>query len=66
MRYLPPFSLYAAGHAKDEGRLDEHVADYERLLSALADGRLDLDRAERVAELAEHLDELVAEHEGVK
>ena len=66
MRYLPPFSLYAAGHAIEEGRLEEHVADYERLLSALVDGRLDLDRAEGMPELSEHLDELVAAHEGVK
>lgn len=59
MRYLAPFALYAAGHAADEGRLEAHVASYERLLRALVDGRLDLERAERATCLNTELDTLV-------
>lgn len=58
MRYLPPFVLYAAGHAADENRLDDHIADYRLLLGALVEGRLDIERAERQDTLSEHLREL--------
>lgn len=59
MRYLPPFALFAAGHAADEGRLEPHVAAYERLLAALAEGRLDLDAAEAADTLSDDLDALI-------
>lgn len=59
MRYLPPFVLYAAGHAVDENRLGDHIADYRLLLSALVVGRLDLDRAERQDTLSDHLHDLM-------
>jgi putative NADPH-quinone reductase len=61
MRYLPPFSLFAAGHAADEGRLDGHAADYRRLLEALVEGRIDLDHAERLTTLSGNLDELIGQ-----
>ncbi len=60
MRYLPPFALYAAGHAADEGRLEEHVGNYTALLGALVDGRLDLDRAETKETLSEDLHDLIS------
>lgn len=60
MRYLPPFALYAAGHAADEGKLDAHVRDYTTLLNALVQDRLDLHRAERRNTLSDRLGELVA------
>jgi len=60
MRYLPPFALFAAGHAADEARLDKHLADYGRLLSALAEGRIDLDRAEGGLTLSDDLDALLS------
>jgi len=60
MRYLPPFTLYAAGHAEDEDRLGDHVRSYTTLLEALVNERLDLDRAEMEIELSDRLDELVA------
>jgi len=59
MRYLPPFALYAAGHAADEDRLTNHVRAYRVLLDALINGRLDLDRAELKISLDDHLDELM-------
>lgn len=60
MRYLPPFALFAAGHAEEENRLQNHVEDYERLLGALARDRLDLDRAEKGLTLSDHLGDLIA------
>jgi putative NADPH-quinone reductase len=59
MGYLPPFALYAAGHAIEEDRLEDHVADYQRLLSAIVEERLDMGRAERRLSLSEGLDELI-------
>ena len=59
MRYLPPFVLYAAGHAVDEDRLEDHTADYRFLLSGLVEGRLDLDRAERQDTLSHNLRDLM-------
>ncbi len=64
MRYLPPFALFAAGHAVDEGRLEGHAADYDRLLDAVAHGRLDLDRAEQALTLSDDLDSLLQAGEG--
>ena len=63
MRYLAPFALYAAGHAEEEGRLDEHLYRYRLLLEALVDERLDLDAAERAACLRADLEGLVREPE---
>ena len=59
MRYLPPFALFGAGHAADEDRLENHLSDYGRLLGALAEGRLDLDRAEREPTLSDNLAALI-------
>lgn len=61
MRYLPPFVLFAAGHAVDEERLEDHIADYRLLLSALVEGRLDLDRAERQDTLSDNLRDLMSQ-----
>ena len=60
MRYLPPFALFGAGHAEDENRLQDHLTDYTRLLGALAEDRLDLDRAERELTLSDHLAGLIS------
>jgi len=61
MRYLPPFVLFAAGHAVDEERLEDHIADYRLLLSTLVEGRLDLDRAERQDTLSDNLRDLMSQ-----
>lgn len=59
MRYLAPFGVFAAEEAEEEGRLDGIVADYRRLLVALRDGTLDLDKAETVPLLNDALDTLI-------
>jgi glutathione-regulated potassium-efflux system ancillary protein KefG len=61
MVYLPPFALFGARTAVEEGRLDAHVADWIRLLEALRDGRLDLDAARRLPRLNHDLDAIVRE-----
>lgn len=40
MHYLPPFALFGSRTAVEEKRLDAHVADWQRLLGALVNGRL--------------------------
>ncbi len=41
MRFLPPFVLYGALAADDDGRADAHVAAFGELLAALRDDALD-------------------------
>jgi putative NADPH-quinone reductase len=60
MRYLPPFVLFAAGYAADDGRLATHIEHYRRLLTALVQNRLDLDRAEKALTLSESLTEVIS------
>ena len=45
MRFLPPYAVFAAGHAIEEGRLEAHANEFARLLQAIADDALDLDAA---------------------
>lgn len=45
MKYLPPFTLFSARRAFDEGRIEEHVAQWCELVSALGEGRVDLAKA---------------------
>jgi len=60
MTYLPPFALFGARTAVQEGRIDAHVADWLRLLTALRDGTLDIARAEPLPRLNADLDALLA------
>ena len=59
VRYLPPFVVYAAGHAVEEGRLESHVGEYVELLAAVAEGRLDYERAALSNTLSDNLAGLV-------
>ena len=56
MKTLPPFVLFSAGHSIDEGRLEPQARDYERLLRALADDRVDLEGASAAPTLSDELD----------
>ena len=60
MTYLPPFALFGARTAVEEGRLGAHVADWVRLLRALSDGRLDIERAIRLQRLNADLNAIIA------
>lgn len=65
MIYLPPFALFGARTAVEEGRIDGHVADWKRLLAALRDNRLDLSRAVGMSQLNADLDAIVRPSEAV-
>ena len=60
MRPLAPFALFGARNAVEEGRVASRVEDWRRVLAALRDGTLDLDRAETVGRLNEDLDRVMA------
>ena len=51
MRYLPPFVLFNASTAVQEGRLDQHKASWVELLSGFRDGSLNPDRARHLPTL---------------
>lgn len=59
MHYLPPFPLFAARTALEEGRAARHAAEWRRLLEALRDDAVDLERAARCCRLNEDLDALL-------
>jgi glutathione-regulated potassium-efflux system ancillary protein KefG len=58
MRYLGPFVVHAALRVVGDDDLGAAREGYRRLLEALRDERLDLDRAERAENLADELDAL--------
>jgi putative NADPH-quinone reductase len=60
MVYLPPFALFGARTAVEDGRIAGHVADWQRLLAALRDDRLDIAAAIDLSRLNEDLDRLIA------
>jgi putative NADPH-quinone reductase len=61
MTWLPPFALFAARRAVEEGRLEKHVRDWVRVLEALRDDRLDLRAAQAQGRLNANLDAIVRE-----
>jgi len=40
MRYVPPFALFGARTATQEGRIDAHVQQWQKLLKALINGQV--------------------------
>jgi len=59
MTYLPPFALFGARTAVEEGRIAAHAADWTRLLEALRDDRLDIARAATLPRLNTAIDALI-------
>ena len=55
MRYLPPFALFASRTAVEEQRLEAHLAEWQTLLDALEEGRVDIDRAADLPMLNDNL-----------
>lgn len=60
MTYVAPFGVFAAEDADQEGRLETIVADYTRLLGALRDETLDLEKAAAAPLLNDILDEAIS------
>ncbi len=58
MRFLAPFALFGSRTALEEGRVGDHVADWRRVLTALRDGQLDLERASGLPKLNAEIDAL--------
>jgi len=61
MIYLPPFALFGARTAVDEGRIDAHISDWLRVLEALRDDRLDITAAQALPRLNAHLNSIIQE-----
>ena len=59
MLYLPPFALFGARNAVEEGRVQAHVADWVRVLEALRDDRLDIQAAQALPRLNADLDAII-------
>ncbi len=59
MTYLPPFALFGARSAFEAGQVDTHVADWIRVLEALRDDRLDIERACALPKLNSDLDAVI-------
>ncbi len=59
MAYLPPFALFGSRTAVDEGRLSGHIADWERLLDAVIEGRIDTDDAATLSTLNDDLSRVI-------
>ncbi|WP_420403409.1 NAD(P)H-dependent oxidoreductase [Nisaea sp.] len=59
MNYIAPFGVFAAEDAEEEGRLESIVADYARLLGALRDETLNLEKAAAAPLMNDILDELL-------
>jgi glutathione-regulated potassium-efflux system ancillary protein KefG len=63
MTYLAPFSIHAALRVVRDADVAPTRSAYRRLLEGVRDGRLDLDRAAAVENLATELDALLAPRE---
>ena len=61
MTWLPPFALFGSRQAVDENRVDQHLSDWRRVLEALRDDRMDLQRARGCMKLNENLDDIIRE-----
>ena len=61
MIYLPAFALFGARTAVEEGRVNQHVADWVRVLDALRDDRLDITAAQEQPRLNTDLNAIIKE-----
>ena len=61
MTFLPAFALFGARTAVDEGRLENHLGNWIRLLEALRDNRVDISGARELPTLNAELDNLIRE-----
>lgn len=61
MQYLPPFALFGARTAVEDGKLDQHINDWKMILKALRDDNLDLTQTKALPKLNEDLSILIRE-----
>lgn len=55
MRFLPPYALFGSRTALEEDRIKEHVSDWVKVLTALRDGTLNLQRASELPKLKDDI-----------
>ena len=56
MKYLAPFVLFQSRTAAEEKRIETHLAQWQRLLKALVENKVDLPAAQRVDKINRYLD----------
>lgn len=59
MTYLPPFTLFGARTAVDEGRIERHIDTWVRILEAVRDDRIDIAAAQGLPHLNGGLDTII-------
>lgn len=57
MHYLPPFGLFGARSALEEGRVAAHVEDWRRLLGRLCSAELEPEQAQAFEQLQHYLEQ---------
>ena len=62
MNFIAPFALFCARSAFEENRVDSHVNQWLKTLTALSEDRLDIALAQNVEKLNDHLDQVIREH----
>ena len=51
--YLPPYALFGSRTALEDGKLDEHIENWQQILVCLQQNRIDVDRAAQADKLNE-------------
>lgn len=59
MKYMAPLALFGARTAKEEGRIEQHVKRWEKLLTALVNDKVDYKLAYEVEKLNPYLNRLI-------
>ena len=59
MIYLPPFAIFSARTAVEEGRLEQHLLQWKKLLEAIRDDNLNMNKARVMPTLNHDLDALI-------
>ena len=62
MRFLPPYALFGSRTALEEDRIKEHVSDWVKVLMALRDGTLNLQRASELPKLKDDIASVLGGH----
>jgi putative NADPH-quinone reductase len=63
MRYMAPFVLFGSRTAVEEGRVGEHVSQWEKTLHAMVDDRVNIQKANEVAVFNQSLESMIKESE---
>ena len=59
MQFLPPFAIFGARTAAEEHRLEVHIENWRKLLTAIRDDRLDLGAVQPLPDLSHNLEQYI-------